>query len=410
MKGVKMDIVTQKLKLKDINPELAKDIAAKYGMQEDDVEFIRKGLSVDSRSYFSEGEKASIDYINTKTADRDKQIVVPSGIDLSDYRKTPVVLWAHNYYEMPIGKNQWIKTDEKGLIAKTIYHTRAGTKGQEVHDYLADGFPLASSIGFIPLQYVGPEDYKTLDLQALGLDKKDIKNATNGIYTKSLLLEYSRVPVPSNADAVSIAVSKGLITMEEVKSIGFNYEDNENVQDQAEEKECNEEEEIRSTTVGDGEQKAGEEVKATDCTCGECGATFTTEEDSCPTNCPDCTSGKSEDTEEEGCGNKPNKPKKEVEEDEINILTELRAKLCLMEERIAGLINTVELMANPPVIVEEEPEVKMMSFEIEKKESVDPYFELISNTLKDILQEKASKFDLDGMIGENIKRIKGQMF
>ena len=251
-----MEIVTKKMKLKDVYPNLAKVIASKYELKEDDVEFIRKGISIDSRSYFSEGEKASVDYITTKKADRDGQIVVPSGIDFSEYRMTPVVLWCHDYKseEMPIGKNIWIKSDEKGIIAKTVYHTRPGSLGEKVYNYLADGFPLASSIGFVPIEVKQPDEYSDLDIKSLGLDLEDLKKAPNGVFTKSLLLEYSRVPVASNAHSINIAVSKGLLSNENILELGFDIEEHSNGQEQTEEKAISENEEGTAAS-GDREEK-----------------------------------------------------------------------------------------------------------------------------------------------------------
>lgn len=258
-----MEIVTRKFNLKSVNPNWAKSIADKYAMDEDAIELIRKGVAVDSRSYFKEDEKASVDYITTKMADRDGQIVVPGGIDLSEYRLTPIVLWCHDYKsDLPLGKNIWIKADDRGLIAKTKYYTREGSLGRKVHDYLADGFPLATSIGFVPIQTVFQEDFHTLDFKALGLDPKEVKKARNGIFTKSLLLEYSRVPVASNAHAVGIAVSKGIFTEEEAKEFGYPYEVIDPFKESSNEIETKEEE-LADGTGCDGcqEEKITKEVQ-----------------------------------------------------------------------------------------------------------------------------------------------------
>jgi HK97 family phage prohead protease len=204
-----MEYITQRMKLKDVFPEKAKEIAKRYKKKEDDIEFIRKGVCP-TKVESDEKDNAIVSYITTKTKDRDNEIVDPEGAILDDYRKNPVVLWGHNYTarELPLGKNLWIKKDNKGLIAKTQYYLKDDF-AKRVYEYRKDGFPLAESIGFIPLDW---EDFD---------NEKDVK-ANDGArrkYNKWLLLEYSDVVVPSNPDAVAIAMKQGLVTEEQAKEI-----------------------------------------------------------------------------------------------------------------------------------------------------------------------------------------------
>jgi len=207
-----MLLVTQKMKFVDAfpdgllvyDPEEKKkiDVLEKYQLDEG-TEFIRKGITP-SDLKFDEGERAVIAYITTNTKDRDNEIVEPSGALLDDYRKNPIVLFGHNYRDLPIGKNLWIKADKKGLIAKTQYANH--DIADRIYQYRKDGFPMAQSIGFIP---VVVEDY----------DENHDEWRKNGVrrrYKKWILLEYSDVPVPSNPDALQIAVSKGLVPPEKI--------------------------------------------------------------------------------------------------------------------------------------------------------------------------------------------------
>jgi uncharacterized protein len=188
-----MELITQRLKLFDINPDAARAAAVEMGVEPEAVEFVRKGL-VPSDVQFEEGERAAVSYITTKDIDRDGEIVEPDGVDLEAYRKNPVVLFGHDYSQLPIGKNLWIKADGRGLIAKTQYASHEFA--QKVYEYRKEGMPLAQSIGFIPLKW---EDNPT--------DTKGCRRR----YTKWAMLEYSDVPVPANPEAVNIAVSKGLL-------------------------------------------------------------------------------------------------------------------------------------------------------------------------------------------------------
>ena len=190
-------LITQKLKLKDIHPEAAKAIAKEHNIKEDDAVLIRKGLTPEEFE-LKEGERAVISYITTGAVDRDKEIVEPSGAILSDYLKHPVVLFGHDYKKLPIGKAEWIKVDHKGLIAKTVYAKHE--EAEKVFQYRKDGFPLAESIGFVPLEY---EDLNEAESKAFGGARRR--------YTKWVMLEYSDVAVPSNPEALQIAISKGLV-------------------------------------------------------------------------------------------------------------------------------------------------------------------------------------------------------
>jgi hypothetical protein len=208
------DLITTKMKLKDVYPDLVGDDA-----YEEDTEFIRKGITPADLD-IKEDERAIISYINTAAKDRDNEIVLPQGADLRDYRKNPVVLFGHDYSALPIGKNMWIKSDEKGLIAKTQYANH--DEADKVYNYRKDGFPLAESIGFIPLEYKTPT-YKNgeaiwdkNDLEYMGLTPKQLKGV-RAVYTKWTMLEYSDVAVPSNPEAMELAKSKGLITEDKVK-------------------------------------------------------------------------------------------------------------------------------------------------------------------------------------------------
>ncbi len=212
-----MDLITKRVSAKSIGlPKWAKDAMKDHGLNEDEAQVIRKGISPEDTK-FKDGERSSVDYITTKAVDRDGDIVVPNGAILDHYRSNPVVLFGHDYKALPIGKSLWIKIDEKGLISKTQYASaKANPKADQIWNYRKEGFPMAKSIGFIPLEAVGREDFDTLDLKALGLEEKDLEGA-NTVFPKWLMLEYSDVPVPSNPEALELAISKGIITMDEAK-------------------------------------------------------------------------------------------------------------------------------------------------------------------------------------------------
>ena len=208
-------LITSEIPAKDVGlPKWAKDALKKSGLKEwKDASLIRKGITPEDTK-FKESERSSVDYITTKAVDRDGEIVVPSGAILDHYRNNPVVLFGHDYKSLPIGKSLWIKADERGLISKTQYAKHK--KAEDIYQYRKDGFPMAKSIGFIPLAHVDEADFDQLDLKALDLKKEDLSGASR-VYTKWLMLEYSDVPVPSNPEALQLAISKNIITEDEIK-------------------------------------------------------------------------------------------------------------------------------------------------------------------------------------------------
>lgn len=196
------DLITSRYNLNKIFPSISSNIKNTLKSNKIDIEeaqYIRKGL-IPRDMRFEEGENAIVSYITTNAKDRDNEIVDPKGAILDDYLNNPVVMYCHNYFQMPIGKCDGIKRDNKGLIAKTIYYDKG--LGQEIFDYRKSGFPMGESIGFIPIEW---KEYNKDE------DTPEAKEGVRRKYTKWILLEYSDVPIPSNPEALTIAVSKGIM-------------------------------------------------------------------------------------------------------------------------------------------------------------------------------------------------------
>jgi phage head maturation protease len=176
--------------------------------------FIRKTLTVVDKGWdFDEGERAEVGYVSTAGIDRDAEILLPSGCDLRQFRKAPQVLWGHDYDLPPIGKAIWVKPDQKksprGILAKTVYAKT--DRAEEIWQLVKGGFLKTFSVGFIPTKstYQGAEDWDKvcdqLKTQGYDFDRTKVRR----IYTKWILLEYSKVSVPANIDALTVAVAKG---------------------------------------------------------------------------------------------------------------------------------------------------------------------------------------------------------
>lgn len=136
--------------------------------------------------------------ISTDAEDRMGDVLEPRGVDLKAYKKNPVVMWAHDYYGMPIGRSVRVEVSDSEIEADVEF---APTDfAQQVKALIDAGFIKGSSVGFIPYEW----EFRK---------KKDGENeiVVGFLFKKWGLLEWSVVPVPSNPEALVVdAKSKGI--------------------------------------------------------------------------------------------------------------------------------------------------------------------------------------------------------
>ena len=132
--------------------------------------------------------------INTASVDRDRDRVFPAGARIDDYLKNPVVQWAHDYYSpfATIGRTTKLEVSPEGIVAEFDLRPAANESDpQNIVRLLWEGeWIRTASIGFMP-DSTKPNDVGGRDFETWAL------------------LEWSLVPVPSNQDALRLAV-KGL--------------------------------------------------------------------------------------------------------------------------------------------------------------------------------------------------------
>jgi hypothetical protein len=125
--------------------------------------------------------------VSTADIDRQGETIDQNGWDLSFYRMNPVVLWAHDYFSLPIGITTEIEVRDGKLIAKGIFAPEdANPFAQQVRRLYDLKIVRATSVGFIPREYEGNK------------------------ITKAELLEFSFVPVPANPFALSLSKAQSL--------------------------------------------------------------------------------------------------------------------------------------------------------------------------------------------------------
>ena len=130
--------------------------------------------------------------ISTNIPDRDSDILEPSGVKLENYRNNPVVLFAHDYSSLPVGKSLWEKVYPDYIESEVEFAPTAFA--QDCKKLCEGNFLNAASVGFI------------------GIESKPIDGSQWGKrYTSWELLEWSVVPVPSNfGSLIQNAKAKGL--------------------------------------------------------------------------------------------------------------------------------------------------------------------------------------------------------
>jgi len=165
----------------------------------------------DSEVKSVEGERALNVTITTNDVDRSGDIVEPKGAKLTNYKKNPVVLMAHDYHGLPIGKASNLEKTDNGITAKVTF-PEEGTYplADTVYNLYKQKYMKGWSIGFIPIKSEDIVD-----------DEDDNKKMSRGRRFKTWeLLEFSACSVPNNPNTLTNMVSKG-INVDPLKEAGF---------------------------------------------------------------------------------------------------------------------------------------------------------------------------------------------
>jgi HK97 family phage prohead protease len=123
-------------------------------------------------------------------------VITVDGWDLGNFEKNPVVLWAHDYRSLPIGKAVSVEKVGSSLRAVAEFVPKdtpvVGPMAEAVSQLLKGGFLNATSVGFRPLKSSFNEERGGFDFE------------------KTELLEFSVVPVPAHPDALQDAKTAGI--------------------------------------------------------------------------------------------------------------------------------------------------------------------------------------------------------
>ena len=163
---------------------------------------LRKGFAVEVDK--AEGDSRELTFkISTAAVDRVGDTISVDGWDLSNFKKNPVVLWAHDGGSLPVAKATKIWADNNALHATAEFTPKGLVRFNDiVFDLYKGGFLNAVSVGFLPHKWAFVEDKE----RPYGVD-----------FQKQELLEFSAVPIPANPEALIEARSAAGIEIEELK-------------------------------------------------------------------------------------------------------------------------------------------------------------------------------------------------
>jgi HK97 family phage prohead protease len=147
----------------------------------------------------ADDSKRTIEHIITKrVVDRAGDVVEPRGGRFDAYKKNPVVLFGHDSWNFPVGRNLSLTPSDTEIAAVTQFAglDQAHPEAETAYRLARDGFLKAWSIGFMPITW--SED-------------KALPHQDGWWFKEWELYEYSLVPIPANPDAVtSFAKAYGL--------------------------------------------------------------------------------------------------------------------------------------------------------------------------------------------------------
>ncbi len=134
--------------------------------------------------------------------DRTGDVVAIEGITLKNYKKNPIVLWAHDHSGLPVAKCVSMDTADGQLVMVFEFATSEEYAfADTVYKLIKGGYLKGVSIG---AQVLAAEWLK---------DSQD--NIIGRKYTALDLLEVSVVPIPADSKALITAVKSGAVACEE---------------------------------------------------------------------------------------------------------------------------------------------------------------------------------------------------
>lgn len=139
-----------------------------------------------------------------ETLDRDGDIVSIDGWDVANYLKNPVVIYGHNYHDLPIGKATVIVDKRARQLLfdvkfPAIEELSSDPANPSEHALKIDAIYNMAKAGILNTVSVG---FRGLESEPTG---------TGRMFRRQELMEVSIVPVPANPNAVAVLRAAGAI-------------------------------------------------------------------------------------------------------------------------------------------------------------------------------------------------------
>lgn len=153
----------------------------------------------DSELKSFDDEKRSFEAIASSEAiDRDGDILTLDGWDFKNFKKNPVLLWAHDAYSLPIGKVADVWIDGKFMKFRPEFMSKElNPFAEQVYQMYKAGFLRSFSVRFDPSKWEDITPEKT--------PKQGEIVRYGRRYLKKELLEISCVNIPANPQAIKSA-------------------------------------------------------------------------------------------------------------------------------------------------------------------------------------------------------------
>lgn len=184
--------------------------AALYGGDEEETERIRAAIKA-AKDDPDAPERTILYSPSNEERDRDGDRIMVASYDLKNYRANPVILFNHQRGALTAGKSLKIwkepsggPNDGKRLRSIALFPDEDTYPfAYSVYKMVKAGFMPAVSVGFIPREYKADPE--------LSEEERRSKYPWGGmLHTKTELLEYSPVPIPSLPSALAEAKAAGI--------------------------------------------------------------------------------------------------------------------------------------------------------------------------------------------------------
>lgn len=137
---------------------------------------------------------------SSDAVDRDGEVILQDGWDFTDFVKNPALIYMHDYWTLPIGKNVAIGVvDDRLMIDSEFDPPEIDELADKIFQKIQYGTLRAGSVGFIPIETADP--------------KKDAKifqkySGAKRIFKRQQLLEWTICPIGANQDAVTATMKR----------------------------------------------------------------------------------------------------------------------------------------------------------------------------------------------------------